>query len=328
MLLTNGFYGAGDTVLQLAREATDNPAPTVNTPPNPMFPASFSRPRLVQSVDNEDDAGTRGVYGIGSHRPQAVIPGGKQLRQGIGWAIPYGAEIDPLLALCVPGAGETLPSACFLFGARVMVGSAEHGTLKAQRFAKCDSVEITLSSYQEAEAKAWFWFIADEPLGTLPSGAQTAPITPSMNLAPFTWGDVKEINVRGVNVRNLVDRVSIRADYGLTRSLYRGQIPDSPWSGTTFMLQEGQFSFRSVLQFQTPDPLAYIAANGENNSARTLEIKLENTRAQIESGAAPAKLTIWGEKGGRGVVGKGVTSASPHVSRLSLVLMGLDFAAT
>lgn len=323
MLLANGFYGAGDAVLQWAGEIAPYPG-AGGTEPSLALPSSFARPRFVQTLEGQDDNGGREVYGLGSRYPQVLIPGARDHRQNIAWAMPSSSTLDTLLAHCRPDANGKLPNVCFLNGARRGEGESAEGVLKAQRFAKCDSLEITLAAGKEATARTVFWFLAEEPLSDMPSGAVTVPFAPSMNVAPFTWGDVQEINMWGVNVRGLIDLATLKNEYALERTVYRPSFDTStyisPWSRTTYYLKEGTFRFRAQLQFQTPDPTAYLKANGANSAVRALEIKLQKKERPTE------KLTIWSDKAIRVTTGKGITSVASHVSRLSLALLNLDFA--
>jgi len=320
------YFSSENSFFQTAPEASLFPVHNQEPSPSLPAPASFVRPKFVQSFNVENDPDGRGVYGTGSRTSQAETRGGQKNKQRVAWGL---VPNDNLLSRCKPDLTGQMPAVCLASGvvAAAPAGSVtgvdgvvvpatgiDRGAASALRFAMCDSLSLEMADGM-IEARAQFWGLADVPF----VGSVAANSAPPTAVAPFLWTDVRNIYVWGVDVRDLVNRVELTASFNLRWGTFRPDYRNgSPWSCTPYSILQGNATYSATLQFETPDALAWLLAQTASAPPDAFGVTIQNN--------ADERLVFGAQNGTRAPATREATVSNSLKSSLSLVLRSLTFS--
>lgn len=286
------------------------PSESLALPGSPLWAGWSDVPEVM------DDTGAKHIYGLGSRRPQTVIPGGHLFTLNTTTRI---ANTD-LLEKCFIGSGgfEDLADLCLWTGV-----SGEYSD--AMRYAKCNRTVFSFQSgsAQELTAQMEFWGITEMP-GTIltPTNTQFGAYG-----TPLTWHNVMEISYGGVDFRDAINSITFTIDNRLERKDFRPDYgPASYWASVPYGLLPGQISYTANINWHSQNAkrrLMGILASGSETD--TLDVVVSNVGSATE-GSYSNGFTLSCLPGRIGqATRRGGDPAQELMSGTMLVLMDTEF---
>ena len=238
------FHGGHEAVFYYASETAAYPSG--NAVPNPALPAAVVHGGRVDVPDSTHDDGSKEIWSLGSIEAQTIIPGGVTHQMTVSSKLSNKA----LLQKCFLGNGgfRDLADLCLITGASDVRGD---GSSDAMRFAKCASLSISAQkgSAQEITAQMQFQGLAVEP------GAPLSPTSAELlaQPVPMSWHNLMEVNVAGVNIRDVISSITLTVQHQLVLQSFRPDYgPASPWSRTGYALIPVKTSYSASITCDTP----------------------------------------------------------------------------
>lgn len=220
--------------------------PSGNAVPAPAMPGAVVWGGWATIPDVDTDDGTKEVFGLGSPQAQTIIPGGRAHAMSVTTRVGNKA----LLQKCLRGSGgfRDLADLCLVTGYSDIHGD---GVSLALRYAKCASLVLAMQegSAQEITAQMQFQGLAEE-IGSVLSPTNADLLAQGV---PLTWHNITQINIGGVNVRDVCAGVTLSVTHTLERKNFRPDYGPSPWSRTSYALLPHRTTYSAELNFHTPD---------------------------------------------------------------------------